>query len=413
MPARSRTVLARSVLLLLTLVAAVLTPAAARAADDTPYAFAGPDHEVSSADRAALDAHRVVLPSRGGPSTLAYPDIAQLRTACAQAQGAANQKPKGWVRSRYEQCLYQVGAQAGGIVVRTDNGTPAGEIHFNLWILGAASSNSREVQFHIFVEEISVSTIPGNEIDWPNQRIAFRFFACAQIADVSCSAEPHVDTVDGWERDSSQVITVSSPNGSGLAPDARVTPSLSLDLTLGTAPIRPSEQPGIFTSEVRFDSGRGVAAANGTVFHTFLPAFPLSRTDPLVRDSALHIYDAQNRPERTFPSWVGKSIPGKTAEDPLHRMFDETKRRENRAASIQFCIDTWGNYSETGLDCDEYPFATTQEGAVTGTIDPQRPRSSARLIPGDDNEKSGGLLGGFYSTQRVLHTDAFVVTITP
>ncbi|SNR59103.1 NucA/NucB deoxyribonuclease domain-containing protein [Actinoplanes regularis] len=408
-----QTRLARCLVVLLTLLGMAVISAPAHAAAGNDLAFVGPDYPISSAARKTLVANMVALRSRPNRAALAIPDVAALRSACATAQGAANVKPVGWVRSRFEQCLYQVGAQAGGIVVRQQTGEPAGEIHFNLWILGVASNGTREVQYHIFVEEISVSTIPGNVIDWPNQRIAFDFFGCAAMTDVTCSADSHVDTVDGWARDSGQVITVTSPNGTGVGPDAQVTKSLGLDLTLGSLPIKPSIQPSIFTTEVRFDSGRGVAAQHGTVFPRYLPSFALSMSDPQIRDSALHIYDAQNRPERTFPAWLGKSVPGKTAEDPLHRMFNEALKKDNRAASIGFCIDTWGPYDETGLDCDEYPFASTQEGAVTGTTDPQRPRSSARLIPGDDNQLAGSRLGAFYSNQRVLDTDAFTVNITP
>ncbi len=41
----------------------------------------------------------------------------------------------------------------------------------------------------------------------------------------------------------------------------------------------------------------------------------LSQKDPAVNESALHIYDALNQPERIFPSWPGKTVPG--VKEPL------------------------------------------------------------------------------------------------
>ncbi|WP_309049223.1 hypothetical protein [Streptomyces sp.] len=91
----------------------------------------------------------------------------------------------------------------------------------------------------------------------------------------------------------------------------------------------------------------------------------MSRKDPEVKGSALQIYDAQKRPERTFPSFVGKSVPGE--KKPLHRLVDKDKQDENRAKSISECKKVWGNYTGSGLESDEYPCASTREGPPRAT----------------------------------------------
>ncbi|WP_229828953.1 NucA/NucB deoxyribonuclease domain-containing protein [Streptomyces massasporeus] len=59
------------------------------------------------------------------------------------------------------------------------------------------------------------------------------------------------------------------------------------------------------------------------------------------------------------------------------------------------------------MECDEYPFASTQEGSTKGDN-----RFSVRLIDGKDNRKSGERLNEMYTLNRVLNDDPFYVKIT-
>jgi hypothetical protein len=61
-------------------------------------------------------------------------------------------------------------------------------------------------------------------------------------------------------------------------------------------PIRPGTQFDVVQTNMRFDSGRGIGRANGSVFPDFTPVFALSLSDPAVTQSARHIFDAQNVP---------------------------------------------------------------------------------------------------------------------
>jgi hypothetical protein len=103
-------------------------------------------------------------------------------------------------------------------------------------------------------------------------------------------------------------------------------------------------------------------------------------------------------------------VAGKT--EPLHRLLDSALQAANNTAAVAVCTDVWGDYSGTGQQCDEYPFATTKEGAYTGTVaNGGLQRFSARLINGSDNGTAGSRLGATYSDQRVLPDDAFLVRV--
>lgn len=120
----------------------------------------------------------------------------------------------------------------------------------------------------------------------------------------------------------------------------------------------------------------------------------MSLKDPAVDQSARHILDAQQLPERTFPSWARKTVPGAT--EPLHRLIDkdkqQKKKKKNRENAIATCNDVWGDYSGTKLQCDEYPFASTKEGAAASGN-----RFSDRLIEGTDNETGGRRLNDMFT----------------
>ncbi|MFF9405804.1 NucA/NucB deoxyribonuclease domain-containing protein [Streptomyces anandii] len=119
----------------------------------------------------------------------------------------------------------------------------------------------------------------------------------------------------------------------------------------------------------------------------------------------MDLFIGMKRPERTFPSFAGKTVPGE--KEPLHRLIDKDKQKANRAKSIAQCKTVWGDYSGTGLECDEYPFASTKEGSNKGDN-----RYSVRLISGTDNRAGGNRLDEMYTLNRVLDGDPFYVKIT-
>ncbi|WP_169775410.1 NucA/NucB deoxyribonuclease domain-containing protein [Streptomonospora alba] len=190
-----------------------------------------------------------------------------------------------------------------------------------------------------------------------------------------------------------------------------VSDMVSLDMGVSSPGATPPYSAiGEANINARYDyrgSSNYVPTPKGTVFQDAQPYFSLSLNDPAVNEQAQHMRDALERPYLTFPSWVGKTVPG--TSEPLHRTTDETQRDRNREKAISTCRDVWGSDYGSGntLHCDEFPFATTMEGAGAGTD-----RFSARPIDRSDNEEAGRRQNTFYKSNRILHGDAFRVEVT-
>ncbi|WP_344626625.1 NucA/NucB deoxyribonuclease domain-containing protein [Kitasatospora arboriphila] len=93
-------------------------------------------------------------------------------------------------------------------------------------------------------------------------------------------------------------------------------------------------------------------------------------------------------------------------------MVDRAKQDTNRTAAIKTCDDVWGNYAGSGLECDEYPFSSTYEGAAAGGDSPTR-RYSSRLIDAADNKEGGTRILAVYTQNRILDGAPFYVKTTP
>ena len=88
---------------------------------------------------------------------------------------------------------------------------------------------------------------------------------------------------------------------------------------------------------------------------------------------------------------------------PLHRLVDATRSRANRDA---VCPPN-RRPPHPGLECDEYPFATTQEG---GTALPAASRGTA-WVPATEQRQQGGRVLTFVKAQRLLDRDAYWVQV--
>ncbi|MQS38005.1 hypothetical protein FFZ77_20990 [Streptomyces katsurahamanus] len=212
-----------------------------------------------------------------------------------------------------------------------------------------------------------------------------------------------------WDTTPHWYLTYTSPDNGpqhSTGNQQRVAAMIHLDLFVDSPNATSHSEVDAYRSRIRFDYAGPVAGKHkGTVFSDARVKLVMSRKDPAVNESALHIYDAIKRPSRTFPSFLGKLIPGE--KKPLHRLVDPEKQRKNREKSIKMCNSIWGDYSGTRLECDEYPFASTQEGSTKGDN-----KYSVRLIEGTDNGAGGNMLNSMFTLNRVLDGDPFYVKIT-
>lgn len=169
------------------------------------------------------------------------------------------------------------------------------------------------------------------------------------------------------------------------------------------------------TGGMRFDSAWYLTYSTGSIFDRTTPSIAYSLSDEPVKLSARHMSDALNYPASTYPMVTGKHIPGGSASDTIHRLYFDTKRRDdNRDEAGNVCDAQWPGYPELGQDCDEFPFATTYEGAARSLYD-NTPYGmfSVRPINAPDNQLAGSRLGAWYGDDRILDGDPFFVRILP
>ncbi|MFF7249889.1 NucA/NucB deoxyribonuclease domain-containing protein [Embleya sp. NPDC008237] len=368
---------------LVPMVAALLTLAAAPA-DTTPSAGAGPAG-IGPAARAAL--------------------AADLRQECARHPVEAA-SPTGWVRSRFEVCVHR----RREVVLVTKDRPPKrlGTMWFDEWQLGFAYDGDRRVDFVSSLENIQASTVPGQDArTWP-----IRVTYSATVSDgggadiVRPAGQDRTDLWGAWDARPQTVLTYTSPDGAVTTPFKKLFSTMLVRFEVTGPPGADpyvDERSAVF--RVRFDSaGRVAGKTRGTVFPDHKPTFAVSLGNPDEDESARHIDDALRHPVKTFPPTVGKNVPAE-----LHRLIDPALQEQNRAAAGKVCTEVWGDWAGQRLDCDEYPFAATKEGAsLSGG------HFSARLIDRDDNQRVGSRLGStFYGEHRMLDGDAFLVTVVP
>jgi hypothetical protein len=355
---------------------------------------------------------------RASDASAAQNDLhaADFKTDCWNQSASRNMF--GWTPSRYEQCF--AGHRKVELKVRPAAPTTIASVEFDYILMALAPEGARRIDYQLVLE--NYRTLGGQERNIAELVIGMSGCAGNQL---NCTPSPMEKraTLEGWKSDLRFAGTVTTPNGIGDGPHAIVKATLALGLAVESnmPNIDSWYDEGAGFSRIRFDSAGAVAGKHhGAVFTDHIPTYDLLAiadqrgTRSEIMESARHIDDALHHPERTFPSYVGKSVPGGSFDQPLHRLIDASLNNKNRDTSGPVCRDVWGgDYDAARYNCDEYPFASTYEGAYTSTNEGKNIatwRGSARPIWYQDNQKSGNYLTTqFYTVHRVLDGDAFVV----
>jgi hypothetical protein len=155
--------------------------------------------------------------------------------------------------------------------------------------------------------------------------------------------------------------------------------------------VAPSEPTKHSTVDVRCDNALpGAPRQVGCVNLQAVPVISYSQTGPWP-DVAKHIKDAQ-----------ATGLPGKYGTTHyLTRLTDRSKIKENRDKACPTSLQR-----PPGKSCDEYPFASTWQGAKHSGGD-----FSRRMVNARQNTDAGQALKGFYTYSRVLEGDRFLVWI--
>ncbi|MFF9691385.1 hypothetical protein [Streptomyces sp. NPDC014623] len=192
--------------------------------------------------------------------------------------------------------------------------------------------------------------------------------------------------------------------------------SLQLPYSFGNASpdVTHSSTGTIRNNQFRCDStmktGRG-GYRQGCVVSGYTPTFELTSLTP---EQTWHVAEA-----------IRSGLPGAPGR-PLHRQADKGKRDINRQQSCPSSGKVRNARVLPGRSCDEYPFASTNEGAATSG-GPGRtahdncnvkdlpiatgPKGySVCMIDERQNSHSGSLMWAFHGQNRVIDQDTFAVT---
>lgn len=185
-------------------------------------------------------------------------------------------------------------------------------------------------------------------------------------------------------------FTIKSPGNARLT--HRPTSMVSITYRASTAPPLAKAPSGA----VRCDSTPRITNRfGGCVFPAYVPSFSLSTRDSKVDQAAWHIYWAQHNLKHKW-GWKGHGRP-----------LSRTTTRAIIIRNRQVACAAAPRPRPPGKECDEYPLASTYQGAS------RNKDFSWRLIPRSDNRNAGGsnYLLKFYRENRILDGDRFWVHI--
>ncbi|WP_156509744.1 NucA/NucB deoxyribonuclease domain-containing protein [Rhodococcoides corynebacterioides] len=171
-----------------------------------------------------------------------------------------------------------------------------------------------------------------------------------------------------------------------------------------------------YTPIIRCDAGVGLRNSQGCAYTHVAPELDYTeRTD--LGDFLNHVRAAQD-----------SGLPGAYGGSTLERVTPTTTIRQNRAGSCGGVTGPRGS----GKTCDEYPFASTNQGARVNGPFAGSGRTFANcgiqtnnvtlngsgstgysvcLIDRGQNSRAGAYLGWFYAKNRVMDGDSFHVTV--
>lgn len=206
-------------------------------------------------------------------------------------------------------------------------------------------------------------TLPAANIDFPSQAVTMTGLAYGQIIPESTS------TATGAVGTARTKVTYHFSNPSWTTPSNTVTSQPPLD--------------------VRCDNAVPGYARAGCVIPHFAPWMTYALNGPYP-ELAGHIRDAQ-----------ASGLPGGQHSTPLERLTDPVKQDENRRRACPRSLPR-----PPGKTCDEYPFASTWQGAATSAG-----QFSRRMINAGQNSAGGSALNEFFKAQRIIEKDKFHVVI--
>ncbi|QLE75267.1 hypothetical protein FGW37_30020 [Streptomyces rectiverticillatus] len=376
-----------------------------------PMETVGPDSIYRAKSRTPSVIAPPTAPSmKGFIKGATYPDPPRTITLdeCKKNIGSNN---RAYFKSRFAVCMGFKLLQ----IYSSDKGTPIGSSWTWLYIRGSVpENNSRTVQFDYDFTDFT--RVGKTQTDLLKYKIEYAMSGI-EPAGASVSnggnmpqAPTSFDALAGMRpAHFLHTVTVASGQGQGLDDLVYGVYNPRIKAILPPYNIGDGELP--FALPPRWDTAKYINPKGGAAF-SFMPTLPYSADDSaLERGVARHIRDAYERPHSTKPDFLGKTIPGRLPSHPLHRLYhNKDRKNKNRSTAIATCVRYFGeDYAKdsdgTGKkDCDEFPFATSYEGAAQAEFnsDAKRDNYSALPLNNRENRAAGIILGQFLKKNRVV-----------
>lgn len=156
--------------------------------------------------------------------------------------------------------------------------------------------------------------------------------------------------------------------------------------------------------EIRCDNQSYINGSKGCAYWKQPGYLTLSLSDPTITESANFVREAQgyllNHPG--VMGWMGlnRATPAQAT--------DNEKARKPACDALKLVTPV--PPGSPGLDCDEFPFRSTAQGAASGII---KLNWDIRMVNKKHNQLVGSKLSVFYGKERLFFGDHFYVQFTP
>ncbi|MEV0370538.1 hypothetical protein AB0I10_12010 [Streptomyces sp. NPDC050636] len=362
---------------------------------------------------------------KSSAAPLSYPDPPRSITQkeCEEALGYDG---SFYLKSRFAVC-----AGLHMVQIWKERGVPKGTSEFNVWLLGTVSKDTdRQVTFEFqFTRFKKIGTAHTSAfMVTPDPKVAKKWPSTAQAS--QGGSIPGPKSWDALKLTSPakfiHTLTVAPGQGSNGTDDlvsAAYVATINTKWPSGYVDGTPSAKLDMLVP--RWDAAKYLKNSTGGSDPTKRGAAAFSYMPSLVYHSkagapekavADHIKKAYTDPKSTKPTNPAKRLPGQSGKEPLHRIFRDTKRHDrNRTVAVANCKKYWGpKYTDGGKECDEFPFASTYEGAAEDEYgDAKKNNFSVQPLDGKQNQDAGTLLKSFYGKMRLIDglDDGFLVKV--
>ncbi|MCP9207112.1 NucA/NucB deoxyribonuclease domain-containing protein [Streptomyces sp. NEAU-Y11] len=343
-----------------------------------------------------------------------------------------------YAKSRFAMC--------GGIqMVQTwfERRRPVGQTAFTAWVIGTIPNpKDRSVQFDYYYSNFHDSGRNLSEGLRVDTTLKMDMLHAPRARKTQSGSPPPSRTFDRLKRENRTYMhDVAFDAGQGVGPDDLITmayqPTVKVTFPLawpGTP--KPTDSQRITFAGMNWDAAGYLPNSDvadtkkrGGAAFAYIAELPYSmKAGAPERAVAQHLNQAHKKPGETYPKLSTKDVPGFDADHRLHRLFhDAARKKKNRADARKVCVEVWGADYATNdpagpRECDEYPFASTYEGAAQPTTEPGARKNnwSAKALAKNDNSKAGTILGEFYDKNRMIdgrnsrgeEVDGYIVRIT-